>query len=65
MFDPQHLQGAISDLVRSMFQIGHETAELKWTKLQVEIQKGKSEIRRKQLENRLKMATANPGKGGG
>ena len=48
-----------------MFQIGRKAAELERTKLQVEIQKEKSEIRRKQLENRLKMATTNWGKGGG
>ena len=44
-----------------MFQVGHKAAELEWTKLQMEIQKEKSEIRRRQLENQLKMA----GKGGG
>ena len=44
MFDPQHLQGASSDLVHSMFQIGCKVAELEQTKLQVEIQKEKSEI---------------------
>ena len=65
MFDPQHLWGASSDLVHSMFQIGHKVAKLEWTKLQAEIQKEKSEIRRKHLENRLKMATTDPGKGGG
>ena len=65
MFDLQHLQGASSDLVRSMFQIGRKAAKLERTKLQTEIQKERSEIQRKQLENRLKMATVNPGKGGG
>ena len=44
MFDPQHVQGASLDLVRSMFQIGCKAAELERTKLQVEIQKEKSEI---------------------
>ena len=64
VFDPQHLQGASSDLVRSMFQIGCKAAELERTKLQTEIQKEKSEIRRKQLENRLKMASKGGGQGG-
>ena len=63
MFDPQHLQGASSDLVRSMFQVGRKVAELERTKLQMEIQKEKSEIRKRQLENRLKME--NKGGGGG
>ena len=44
-----------------MFQVGRKAAELEWTKLQTEIQKEKSEIRRKKLESWLKMA----GKGGG
>ena len=61
MFDPQHLEGASSDLVRSMFQVGHKAAKLKRVKLQIEIQKEKSELRRKKLEKRLKMA----GKAGG
>ena len=61
VFDPQHLEGANLDLVRSMFQVGRKAAELESAKLQTEIQKEKSEIRRKKLENRLKMA----GKAGG
>ena len=61
VFNPQHLRGASSDLVRSMFQVGWKAAELERVKLQTEIQKEKSEIRRKKLENRLKMA----GKAGG
>ena len=61
MFDPQHLEGASLDLVQSMFQVGRKAAELERVKLQMEIQKEKSEIRRKQLEKRLKMA----GKAGG
>ena len=61
VFDPQHLQGASLDLVRSMFQVGRKAAELERVKLQAEIQKEKSEIRRKKLESRLKMA----GKAGG
>ena len=44
-----------------MFQVGRKAAELERAKLQVEIQKEKSEIRRKKLEKRLKMA----GKAGG
>ena len=43
-----------------MFQVGRRVAELERAKLQMEIQKEKSEIRRKKLENRLKMA----GRGG-
>ena len=39
-------------------------AELERTKLQTEIQKEKSEIRRRQLENRLKMADKGGGQGG-
>ena len=61
MFDPQHLEGASSDLVRSMFQVGCKAAELERVKLQMEIQKEKSELRRKTLEKRLKMS----GKAGG
>ena len=44
-----------------MFKIGPKAAELKRMKLQSEIQKEKSELRRKKLENRLKMS----GKAGG
>ena len=51
VFDLQHLQGASSDLVPSMFQVGWKAAELERAKLQVEIQKEKSEISRKKLEN--------------
>ena len=61
MFDPQHLEGAKSDLVRSMCQVGRKAAELERVKLQMEIQKEKSELRRKKLEKWLKMA----GKAGG
>ena len=49
------------DLVWSMFQVGRKAAELERVKLQTEIQKEKSELRRKNLEKRLKMA----GKAGG
>ena len=55
------LNQASSDLVRSMFQVGRKAAELEREKLQAEIQKEKSEIRRKKLEKRLEMA----GKAGG
>ena len=61
MFDPHHLEGASSDLVQSMFQVGRKAAELERVKLQTEIQKEKSELRRKKLEKRLKMS----GKAGG
>ena len=63
MFDPKHLAGASSDLVRSMVKVGRKAAELERVKLQTEIQKEKSEIRRKRLENKLKMSKEG-GKGG-
>ena len=63
MFDPKHLTGASSDLVQSMVKVGRKAAELERVKLQTEIQKEKSEIRRTRLENRLKMSKAG-GKGG-
>ena len=63
MFDPKHLEGASSDLVQSMVKVGRKAAELERVKLQTEIQKEKSEIRRKRLENKLKMSKAG-GKGG-
>ena len=50
------MKGTSSDLVRSMFQVGRKAAELERVKLQMEIQKEKSKIRRKKLESRLKMA---------
>ena len=55
------MEGASSDLVRSMFQVGRKAAELERVKLQVEIQKEKSELQRKKLEKQLKMS----GKAGG
>ena len=64
MFDPKHLVGASTDLVRSMVKVGRKAAELERVKLQTEIQKERSEIRRKRLENRLKMAGKAGGKGG-
>ena len=39
-----------------MFQVGRKAAELERTKLQTEIQGGRSEIRRQQLEKRVEMA---------
>ena len=63
MFDPQHLEGASSDLVRSMFQVGWKAAELKRTKLQSKIQKERSELRQKRLEKRVKMASGKGMKG--
>ena len=62
MFDPKHLAGASSDLVRCMVKVGRKAAELERVKLQTEIQKERSEIRRKRLEERVKMASK--GKGG-
>ena len=47
-----------------MFQVGRKAAELEQAKLQMEIQKEKSEIRRKKLENQLKMASKGGGQGG-
>ena len=44
MFDPQHLQGASSELVQLMFKIGQKAAELERAKLQSEIQKEQSEL---------------------
>ena len=64
MFDAKHLAGASSDLVRCMVKVGRKAAELERVKLQMEIQKERSEIRRKRLQNRLKMASKAGGKGG-
>ena len=64
MFDPKHLAGASSDLVRSMVKVGRKAAELERVKLQMEIIKEQSELRRKRLEKRLKMASKAGGKGG-
>ena len=64
MFDRQHLEGASTELVQSMFKIGRKVTELKCQKLQVEIQKEKSEIRRKKLEKRIQMASSRGKKGG-
>ena len=64
MFDTKHLAGARSDLVRCMVKVGCKAAELERVKLPTEIQKERNEIRRKRLENRLKMASKAGGKGG-
>ena len=45
MFDPKHLAGASSDLVRSMVKVGRKAAELERVKLQMEIIKEQSELR--------------------
>ena len=50
-------------MVQSMVKVGRKAAELERVKLQTEIQKEKSEIRRKRLENKLKMSKEG-GKGG-
>ena len=50
-------------MVQSMVKVGRKAAELERVKLQTEIQKEKSEIRRKRLEKKLKMSKAG-GKGG-
>ena len=64
MFDPQHLEGATSELVQSMFKIGRKATELECQKLQAEIRKEESEIRRKKLEKRVQMAWSRDTKGG-
>ena len=46
-----------------MFKIGRKAAELERTKLQSEIQKGKSELRRRRLEKNLEMSGKAGGKG--
>ena len=64
MFDAKHLAGASSDLVRCMVcGVGRKAAELERVKLQMEIQKERSEIRQRRLQNRLKMASKAGGKG--
>ena len=45
MFDTKHLVGASSDLVQCMVKVGRKAAELERVKLQMEIQKERSEIR--------------------
>ena len=51
-------------MVQSMVKVGRKAAELERVKLQTEIIKGKSELRRKRLENRVRMASKAGGKGG-
>ena len=63
MFEPQHLQGASTELVQSMFKISRKAAELERQKLQAEIQKEKSELRRKRLEKHVKMTSSRGTKG--
>ena len=58
------MEGASSDLVWSMFQVGQKAAELERVKLQAEIQKEKSKIRQKKLEKRLKMTGKADGRSG-
>ena len=57
MFDPQHLKGASTELVQSMFRISRKATELECQKLQMEICKEESEIRRKKLEKHVQMAS--------
>ena len=45
VLDPQHLKGASTELVQSMFRIGRKATELERQKLQMEIHKEESEIR--------------------
>ena len=54
VFDPQHLQGARPELVQLMFKIGWKAAELERTKLQSEIRKEESELRRKTCPDGIK-----------
>ena len=64
VFDPQHLQGSSTELVQSMFKIGRKVTELERQKLQTEIHKEESEIRRKKLEKCVQMASSRGSKGG-
>ena len=63
MFNPKHLAGASSGLVQCMVKVGRKAVELEGVKLQMEIQKQRSEIRRKRLEKRVKMASGKGKKG--
>ena len=49
--------------MQSMVKVGRKAAELERVKLQTEIIKEKSELRRKRLENRVRMASKAGGKG--
>ena len=64
MFNPKHLVGASLDLVQSMVKVGPKAAQLERVKLQTEIIKEKSELRRKRLENRVRIGSKAGGKGG-
>ena len=64
VFEPQHLQGASTKLVQSIFKIGSTAAQLEGEKLQAEIQKEKSKLRRKLVEKQVKMASGKGVKGG-
>ena len=44
VFNPKHLVGASSDLVRSMVKVGRKAAELERVKLQMEIIKEQSKL---------------------
>ena len=63
VFDPQHLKGASTELVQSMFRIGRKATELEHQKLQTEIRKEESEIRQKKLEKHVQMASNRGRKG--
>ena len=52
------------ELVQSMFKIGRKTTELECQKLQAEICKEESELRRKKLEKHVQMASSRGTKGG-
>ena len=64
MFNPQHLKGASTELVQSMFRIGRNATEVECQKLQTEIRKEESEIRQKKLEKHVQMASNRGRKGG-
>ena len=57
--------GASLELAQSMFKIRRKAAELERTKLQSTTQKQQSELQRKWLENRLKMASKGTRRGSG
>ena len=64
MFDPQHLERASTELVQSMFKISRKATELEHQKLQAEIRKEESELRRKKLEKCVQKASSRGTKGG-
>ena len=53
----------VRTIVRSMFQVGRKAAELEQQKLQTEMHKEKSELRRKKLEKCVQMASSRDTKG--